>query len=64
MTLSLRAVALHQRAHDSANQDAINRLGRGAEQVAVDLQEICGTHRVKKTDTRGFNVGVVSIQSS
>lgn len=53
VSLGLRAVALHQRAHDSAHQDTVDRLGRGAEQVAVDFQEICGTQRVNKTGAGG-----------
>lgn len=42
VSVDLRAVALHQHAQDSANQDTIDRLGRGAEQIAVDFQEFCG----------------------
>lgn len=52
VSLSLCAAALHQRANDSAHQDAVDRLGRRAEQAAVHLQEICGTHKKKKTHTR------------
>lgn len=48
VSLGLRATALHQRAHDSAHQDTVDRLGGGAEQAAVHLQEICGTRHVKK----------------
>lgn len=59
VSLGLRAAALHQRAHDSAHQDAVDRLGGGAEQAAVHLQEICGTRHVKKkTAQSSSNTGM------
>lgn len=52
VSLCLHAAALHQRAHDSAHQDAVDGLGGGAKQVAVHLQEICGTRHVNKKRTK------------